>query len=353
MVTLNNKTYLSTRASEEIIETVDYFLCWGNKQFNLVKKNISKINKNKILNFGNPRIDILKKKYRSLFQKELNSINIKNYILINMGFGHANHFLGQKKLDKKIKSNNFINKKNDQMTYNKFRQYKKKRFILFNNLILNLVKNNPNKIFVIRPHPSENFDQYNFLKIYSNTIVTKEHSVIPWILKSELVISDYCSTSIEAKMLGVSSISYKVPKNINFLDKTFYNNSIKINNFSELNKIINKKKSIKEPSIKNLEKRLININDNFFSGRKLFDHIVKSSKLKRKKFNFKILFNYISAKLIITLYLLIFRNLYSEEKCKNIKKLNLKNDVDKLAHIEKYESINVKKICQSVFKISR
>ena len=45
-------------------------------------------------------------------------------------------------------------------------------------------------------------------------------------------------------MLGVSSISYKVPKNINFLDKTFYDNSFKIRNFSELNEVINQKKSV-------------------------------------------------------------------------------------------------------------
>ena len=162
LVTLNDKIYLSTRASSEIIDTVDYFLCWGSKQFNLIKKNTTKNKKKKILNFGNPRIDILKKKYRSLFESEINKINIKNYTLINMTFGHSNHFLGKKKLDQKIKTNNFINNKGDKKIYNKFRLYKKKRFLLFKNTIINLVKKNPNEKFVIRPHPSENLNEYNF-----------------------------------------------------------------------------------------------------------------------------------------------------------------------------------------------
>ena len=351
LVTLNDKIYLSTRASSEIIDTVDYFLCWGSKQFNLIKKNTTKNKKKKILNLGNPRIDILKKKYRSLFESEINKINIKNYTLINMTFGQSNHFLGKKKLDQKIKTNNYINNKGDKKIYNKFRLYKKKRFLLFKNTIINLVKKNPNEKFVIRPHPSENLNEYNFLREYPNAFVTKKYNVIPWILKSKLVISDYCTTSIEAKMLGVSSISYKVPKNINFLDKTFYDNSFKIRNFSELNEVINQKKSVRLYPISNLKKRLINIDKSFFSAKKLFDHIIKSSKLEEKKFNIKNFFSYIIAKLTISFYLLIFRNLYAEEKCGNINKSGLKNDMDRLISIEKYKSLNIKKTCQSVFKI--
>ena len=45
LVTLNDKIYLSTRASSEIIDTVDYFLCWGSKQFNLIKRIPPKIKK--------------------------------------------------------------------------------------------------------------------------------------------------------------------------------------------------------------------------------------------------------------------------------------------------------------------
>mgnify|MGYP001325111065 CR=1 FL=1 len=351
LVTLNDETYISTRASDEILNTIDFFLCWGDKQFNLIKKNTNKKQKKKILNLGNPRIDILKKKYRSLFQKEINEIGIRDYTLINMTFGHANHFLGGEKLEKKLKSNNFINNKKDEKIYTEFRNYKKKRFLLFNNTMLNLIKNNPNEKFVIRPHPSENSDRYNYLKKYPNVLVTKKYNVIPWILRSKLVLSDYCTTSIEAKILGVPSVSYKVPKKIHFLDKTFFDNSIKLNNFLELNSLINRKKLIKSNPISSLKKRLININDNFFSSKKLFDHIIKSSSLEKKKSSIKNFFNYINAKFIISFYLLFFKNVYAEEKCKNISKSNLKYDVERISNIEKYKKLNIKKTCPSVYRI--
>ena len=47
LVTLNDKIYLSTRASSEIIELLIIFLCWGSKQFNLIKKNTTKNKKKK------------------------------------------------------------------------------------------------------------------------------------------------------------------------------------------------------------------------------------------------------------------------------------------------------------------
>ena len=351
LVPINEKIYLSTRASEEIFDTIDYFICWGNKQFSLVYNNISKKKRRKVLNLGNPRIDILKKKYRPLFNKEITQIKIKNYILINTTFGQANHFFGEKKLIIKYETNNFLKSRKEKLIFYKFREFKKKRFILFNDTILDLVKKNPDINFVIRPHPSEDIEKYKFLKIFPNVLVTKKYNVIPWILKSKLVISDYCSTSIEAKMLGVPSLNYKVPTKINFLDKTFYEDSIKIKNFSELNNIINKKKSIKLKKISNLKKRLINTDKKFSSSKKLFYHVINSYNFNKKRISIKDHLTYIFGKITISIYLFIFKNLYSEEKCKNIDKSYLINDLDKIIKIEKQNNLKIKRTCQSVYKI--
>ena len=130
LVTINDNFYISTRASEKIFDIIDYFICWGKKQFNLVNNNISSLKKRKILNLGNPRIDILKKKYRSLFENEINEISIRNYVLINMTFGQANHFLGRDKLIRKYKTNNFLKSKKEKLIFYKFREFKKNLFCL-------------------------------------------------------------------------------------------------------------------------------------------------------------------------------------------------------------------------------
>ncbi len=351
LVTINDNFYISTRASEKIFDIIDYFICWGKKQFNLVNNNISSLKKRKILNLGNPRIDILKKKYRSLFENEINKISIRNYVLINMTFGQANHFLGREKLIRKYKTNNFLKSKKEKLIFYKFREFKKKRYVLFNKTILSLIKINPNIKFVIRPHPSEDIKNYNFLKIFPNTLVTKKYSVIPWILRAKLVLSDYCSTSIEAKILGIPSLSYKVPLKINFLDKSFYEDSINVKNFTELNNIINIKKPIKLSSLSNLKNKLVNTNKNVSSAKKLLNHIINSYNLNKKKVSVKKQLNYFFGKIIISIYLLIFKNLYTEEKCRNIEKSHLKNDLNRIIEIEREKSLKIKKIYQSVFKI--
>ena len=152
-------------------------------------------------------------------------------------------------------------------------------------------------------------------------------------------------------MLGVPSLNYKVPTKINFLDKTFYEDSIKIKNFSELNNIINKKKSIKLKKISNLKKRLINTDKKFSSSKKLFYHVINSYNFNKKRISIKDHLTYIFGKITISLYLSIFKNLYSEEKCKNIDKSYLINDLDKVIKIEKQNNLKIKRTCQSVYKI--
>ena len=82
------------------------------------------------------------------------------------------------------------------------------------------------------------------------------------------------------------------------------------------------KKSVRLYPISILKKRLINIDKSFFSAKKLFDHIIKSSKLEEKNLISKIF----SATLLQNyqfLYLLIFRN-YAEEKMWKYYKSSLK-----------------------------
>jgi hypothetical protein len=63
--------------------------------------------------------------------------------------------------------------------------------------------------FVIRPHPSESFVEYNKIASnYSNVKVEKRGNVVPWILASLAVIHYDCTTGMEAALAEVPVISY-------------------------------------------------------------------------------------------------------------------------------------------------
>ena len=70
----DDEFYLKRRISKEALDLVEIFFAWGSKQAKLIK-NYSYKNKNKIIDSGNPRIDLLKKKILKLKYDE--SIEIK------------------------------------------------------------------------------------------------------------------------------------------------------------------------------------------------------------------------------------------------------------------------------------
>ena len=62
---------------------------------------------------------------------------------------------------------------------------------------------------IIRPHPEEDHTIYNTaFEKYSNIYVVYSGSVIPWIIAADVMVHHDCTTSLEAAMLGRSSISY-------------------------------------------------------------------------------------------------------------------------------------------------
>jgi surface carbohydrate biosynthesis protein len=68
----------------------------------------------------------------------------------------------------------------------------------------------PSAEIVIRPHPEENPDSYRQgLGTLPNLRVSKEGTVMPWILRSAAVIQRGCTTAIEACLAGSLAISPK------------------------------------------------------------------------------------------------------------------------------------------------
>ena len=200
-----------------------------------------------------------------------------------------------------------------------------KKHLSFNEFIKSIKKNKNKKIGIIfGPEASglSNEDMVNCNYIFKIPVNKKFESIN---LSHSLIIVCY-------EIFRSTKISY-------------------FNKGKKLNNIINKKKSIKLKKISNLKKRLINTDKKFSSSKKLFYHVINSYNFNKKRISIKDHLTYIFGKITISLYLSIFKNLYSEEKCKNIDKSYLINDLDKVIKIEKQNNLKIKRTCQSVYKI--
>jgi len=67
----------------------------------------------------------------------------------------------------------------------------------------------PGMTIVVRPHPSEEHRVYHELAARcSRVVVNNEGNVLPWLLASELLVHNGCTTAAEAYAMGVPAVAY-------------------------------------------------------------------------------------------------------------------------------------------------
>ncbi|GEN45516.1 surface carbohydrate biosynthesis protein [Alkalibacillus haloalkaliphilus] len=190
LIMSDTNQYLQDRMNKANTEQIDQIYCWGTYQKELIENYVPQQN---ITLTGNPRFDLLKEKFRPLYKSRVKSIQTSYgpFILINTRFAIYN----QKK----------PSHYKDHEQYN----YMKTLFQQFVKLIETVARQEPHQTIVIRPHPAENHRTYQKrFQSYDNVIIAPFGNVIDWILASEVVIHNGCTTGLEAFLLKKQSITY-------------------------------------------------------------------------------------------------------------------------------------------------
>ncbi|MFK7794696.1 MAG: surface carbohydrate biosynthesis protein [Gammaproteobacteria bacterium] len=209
LVRLPDDQYYIHRLSPTAFGYIDHVFAWGNSDAQ-VFKNYSSYNNQPIHIAGNPRIDILRPELRSYFSPEKNKIIEEHgdYILINTNFGQVNHYIPTVGSDEANRDKNFSGNSDNDFIANRFK-HKQTLFNEFKNVIPLLANTFPSINIIVRPHPSENVRSWQQLFAeHKNIKVTNSRNVIPWIMGSKALISNGCTTSIEATILNTPTLGY-------------------------------------------------------------------------------------------------------------------------------------------------
>jgi surface carbohydrate biosynthesis protein len=261
---------------------VDLYFCWGSYVASFMKKHSGLIKKQVIVS-GCARYDLCSPKFKNKIFKEKILFNI----LINTNFQASNPFHKNTSLEKKIFSIYGMDKKYIEKLFKSLTDTFKSYLDLLDNLFIHF----KNKKFLLRVHPFENEDIYNFLfKKYPNVTIDRKGSIFKSIIKSELVMHLNCGSSIDALFLK------KIPISFEFLNKDILKQnsplpsevSLRANNIEELYKLIINSKKIKfnfNKRKKKISKWFMINTKNKYSSQKLA--IFLQELLLEKKFYFK------------------------------------------------------------------
>ncbi len=230
LVHLPADTYYSRRLSPTAIRYVSQLFAWGEDNAELWRQYPDLPSDMPIHVTGNPRSDMLRPEMQIFYEPEVDKLRktYGKFILVNTNFNHVNAFFPAQNLFKPVKNNGEVpgfGKAAVGMSREYaegLRDHKTAVLNAFKEMILRLDKDFPDYTIIIRPHPTENQEVYKDIAQNCQQVkVTNEGNVVPWLMATEAVIHNGCTTGVEAFMMGVPAISYRVPIN-EFYDLGFY-----------------------------------------------------------------------------------------------------------------------------------
>jgi surface carbohydrate biosynthesis protein len=319
-----NTNYLNERYSNQTLELVDNVFCWGKFDYNNLCKKFKKYKKKFIIS-GNPRLDFWRQDLNFFFEKK--KLKHKNYILFSTNFGYQTSNAEFKKFLKLLVKWKYTKRGLTIEWVKKQRKDSTKMFKHFSRLITTLANKTDLRI-IVRPHPTEQIKNYNFLKKYKNVSVIKKGSISEWIYYAKIVIHSGCTGGFESSVRGRPTISY-IPFNSSHGHEYANSFSQKANNLNECIKFVQKLTKndfkIKKTVFKKFHLRAHNLFSKKPGYKTIVDKFIKLQKMKKisKKNNDLVL------KLKFKL-----RDLRS-------KLLNYKYGTIKFSTFDKYESLRI------------
>ena len=183
----------------------DHILCWGSFQKDFFDSSKSGVPSTVV---GGYRFDLRKNSTLRQLLDITSRVEEEEFILVNTAFSNGNHHIPNQVLYKQ-----------DQESFRKNKNYKFrlldeysddiKKMGYFCEMLSYIMRNNPDRKFVLRPHPTESLEFYqNAFHEFDNILISNEFSAVEWISKCSMLIQNGCTTSVEAYFLEKPVIDY-------------------------------------------------------------------------------------------------------------------------------------------------
>lgn len=203
LVYYSDHVYNETRLSSRSLALVDCLMAWGDDNRRLWAAWPGKI-RAPIVVTGNPRADLLRPEFRSLYAHAASEIRdaFGDFILVNSNFGSVNFYDDGKetKFDRYVARHGAT----------ELRQHRLALFRAFHAIVPEISRAFPETTIIVRPHPAENHRPWTELTAtLQNVQVIYSGSVLPWLAAAAAVVHNGCTTAVETFLMGVPALAYR------------------------------------------------------------------------------------------------------------------------------------------------
>lgn len=212
IVEINYDLYIKYRIDRDNLSSICAFFAWGAEQANVIRRHFPDMS-SKVIETGNPRIDLLRPIFRILWENESESYREKfgEYILINSNFGGVNIFNKESENYIELITKRLSLNAKEAATFRSTLHFSGLLFTEFKQVIPVLAKRFPDKQIIIRPHPSEHHDTWREISAgLPNVHVLYIGTAVGWIAGARVLVHNGCTTGLEGVIMdGVPVIAYR------------------------------------------------------------------------------------------------------------------------------------------------
>ncbi len=216
LVRFQSAEYNQWRFSNETFAPIDHLFAWGKDDARMFRE-YEGLGRTAVHITGNPRMDLLRREFRTVFETEVNEIKEKfgSFVLINTNFSFVNSYVSNLNLliggDRGAAS--VVSRTGEGMSTEFARgmfTHQERIARSFVSLISKIGSEKRDIKFILRPHPSENHSFWReIVSEFPNIEMIHSGNVIPWILASTCLLHNGCTTAVEAAVLGKPAITYQ------------------------------------------------------------------------------------------------------------------------------------------------
>jgi surface carbohydrate biosynthesis protein len=224
LVYFSPEIYHARRMSSKTLPFVSMLLAWGDDNAELWRE-FPECAGTPIHVVGNPRVDLLRPELRDFFEDEVRHIRERfgRFALINTNFGMVNGFLDTFNIFKKPASPGAeaelgaAGRGTSREFATGHAAHKGALFEAFKGALPALAEALPEYGFVVRPHPVEKREPWiEAARSLPNVRVVHEGNVVAWLIASEALIHNGCTTSVEAAVVGTPAITFRPVKAVTY-----------------------------------------------------------------------------------------------------------------------------------------
>lgn len=208
--------YYARRLDQTALELTDHVYAWGQDNKELFEGHPDYPGTPMSV-VGNPRTDLLRPELRPFFDEAVEEIKNEygDFILINTNFGTINGYYPEMNVCyRKEDANGGLTLGRGSVGFPEdfamsLFNFRVRVLDAIKALVPQIADAFPDRTIVLRPHPAENRDMWReHLKAHDNVHVVAEGNVVPWLMASDVLVHNGCTTAVESYILGRPVVAY-------------------------------------------------------------------------------------------------------------------------------------------------